>query len=70
MTLLKDAVRLITGKEESESAVETARGRRRKGEGSLRYKHPVTKEIHPGDVIFSIATKQHILCCVFELENS
>lgn len=31
MTLLKDAVRLITGKEESESRVEIiARGRRRK----------------------------------------
>ena len=30
MTLLKDAVRPVTGKEESESAVETARGRRRK----------------------------------------
>lgn len=40
------------------------------GEGSLRYKRPVTKEIRPGDEMFSIATKQHILCCVFELENS
>jgi hypothetical protein len=30
MTLLKDAIRPVTGKEESESAVETARGRRRK----------------------------------------